>query len=96
LFSGLAYQAISDEIRASMPMPNFGSLMLPDSDPRVKDALHKLEEKAMTEVEVKDSLVHGLSWPQSHAKHQEARKQMCEKLMVQAGLDLTELSFVSG
>ena len=53
MFSGLAYQAISDEIRASMPMPNFGSLMLPDSDPRVKDALHKLEEKAMTEVEVK-------------------------------------------
>ena len=90
MFSGLAYQAISDEIRASMPMPNFGSLMLPDSDPRVKDALHKLEEKAMTEVEVKDSLVHGLSW------HQEARKQMCEKLKVQAGLDLTELSFVSG
>ena len=60
--------------------------MLPDTDPRVAEAFRKLQERAIPEPDVKESLLSGSSWPQTHIKHQEARKQISErlKLKVQA------------
>ena len=63
----------------------FGSLMLPEDDPRVVDAFNQLERRGMSEDDIKTSLTDGASWPQTHSKHQEARKQLGERLQLEAG-----------
>ena len=63
----------------------FGSLMLPEDDPRVVEAFNQLERRGMAEDDIKKSLTDGASWPQTHSKHQEARKQLGERLQLEAG-----------
>ena len=63
----------------------FGDLMLPNDDPRVEAALSKLQERAMTEDAVKESLTKGTSWPTGHKQHQEAREQLAQRFGAQAG-----------
>ena len=59
--------------------------MLPDDDRRVVEAFQQLELRKMAEDDIKASLTHGASWPKSHSKHQEARKQLGERLQLEAG-----------
>ena len=65
--------------------PPFGSLMLPDDDPRVVDVFNKLESRKMSTDDIKKSLTDGASWHRSHSKHQAARKQLGKRLQLEAG-----------
>lgn len=53
-----------------------GSLLLPESDARVVDALSRLKSKALSEEDLKESLTTGQSWPKCFEKHQAARRRL--------------------
>ena len=75
-------QEISAATRTG-PTP-FRSFMLSEDDPRVMESFEKLKGRELPEVEVKESLTSGCTWPQSHGKHQTARQQMARRLGVEA------------
>ena len=58
--------------------------MLSEDDPRVVAEFNKLEANALSEAEVRQSLTEGSTWPQNHAKHQQAREQLAQKFDIQA------------
>lgn len=73
---------VAQEISAATidKTPDFGGLLLPDDDARVVAEFDKLQRHALTESDIKESLVHGCSWPKCHAKHHSARNQIAERL----------------
>ena len=55
---------------------SIGSLLLPDSDARVQDALSRLKSKAPSDADLKESLATGESWPKCFEKHQASRRRL--------------------